>query len=50
MDSYRLLLHLMPPQGWLNDPNGLCQMNGIFHVFFQYSPEDANGGQKFWGH
>lgn len=50
-DPYRLKLHLMPPQGWLNDPNGLCQYDGIYHVFFQYVPEDAKGnGKKCWGH
>lgn len=49
-DKYKLGFHLMPPTGWLNDPNGLCQFKGIYHVFFQYSPFDANGGDKFWGH
>lgn len=50
-DPYRLMLHLMPPTGWLNDPNGLCQYRGIYHVFYQYVPEDAKGrGQKCWGH
>ena len=49
-DSHRLAFHLMPPVGWLNDPNGLCQINGTYHVFFQYSPLDAKGGEKFWGH
>lgn len=49
-DPWRLKFHLMPPVGWLNDPNGLCQMNGIYHVFFQYSPLEAAGGIKFWGH
>ena len=49
-DKYKLGFHLMPPTGWLNDPNGLCQFKGIYHVFFQYSPFDANGGEKFWGH
>ena len=42
--------HLMPPVGWLNDPNGLCQMNGVFHAFFQYSPFNPEGGVKLWGH
>ena len=36
--SFRQRLHLMPPVGWLNDPNGLCQFGGVFHAFFQYSP------------
>lgn len=49
-DRYRLGYHLMPPVGWLNDPNGLCQYRGVYHVFFQYSPFDADGGLKLWGH
>ena len=24
-DPYRQRFHLMPPVGWLNDPNGLCR-------------------------
>ena len=40
----------MPPVGWLNDPNGLCWFRGEYHVFFQYSPFDPEGGVKFWGH
>ncbi len=49
-DPNRLALHLMPPVGWLNDPNGLCQFHGQYHVFYQYSPLDANGSMKAWGH
>ena len=47
---FRTHLHLMPPVGWLNDPNGLCQFQGTYHAFFQYSPFDAEGGVKMWGH
>ena len=47
---FRQKLHLQPPVGWLNDPNGLCQFNGVYHAFFQYSPFDAEGGVKMWGH
>lgn len=47
---WRLGLHLMPPVGWLNDPNGLCFFRGEYHVFYQYSPFNAEGGIKFWGH
>ncbi len=47
---YRLHFHLMPPVGWMNDPNGLCQYGDIYHIFFQYSPLDVNGGMKAWGH
>ena len=50
LQKNRLMHHLMPPTGWLNDPNGLCYFKGRYHVFFQYAPFDANGGLKFWGH
>lgn len=49
-DGWRLGFHLMPPTGWLNDPNGLCVYGGEYHIFFQYSPFDAQGGVKMWGH
>lgn len=49
-DRYRLHFHLMPPVGWMNDPNGLCYDGTWYHVFYQYSPFDATGGVKFWGH
>ena len=38
-DEWRLGFHLMPPKGWVNDPNGLCQYKGTYHVFHQYNPE-----------
>lgn len=49
-DPWRMRFHLMPPVGWLNDPNGLCQLHGVYHVFFQYAPFEVKGGLKFWGH
>lgn len=50
-DRYRTVWHLMPPVGWLNDPNGLCEYNGCYHIFFQYTPEAASGeGYRGWGH
>ena len=49
-DPHRLAFHLMPPVGWLNDPNGLCRMGEDYHVFFQYGPFDCTGGVKHWGH
>ena len=52
-DNWRLAYHLMPPDGWLNDPNGLCQVNGQYHVYFQYAPNTPGpDGKKHrtWGH
>lgn len=49
--SFRQHMHLMPPVGWLNDPNGLFQADdGVFHAYFQYAPFDVHGGVKMWGH
>ena len=50
LQEQRALYHLMPPAGWLNDPNGLCWYKGRYHVFFQYSPFTPQGGMKMWGH
>ena len=47
---FRQKIHVMPPAGWLNDPNGLCQFGGVFHAYFQYSPFNPEGGVKLWGH
>ena len=49
-DKWRLNFHLMPPIGWLNDPNALSYFKGKYHIFFQYSPFEVEGGLKFWGH
>ena len=50
-DKWRQRLHLEPPRGWLNDPNGLSYYNGFYHVYFQYAPDSAEGGgKKCWGH
>ncbi|MEW9108529.1 MAG: sucrose-6-phosphate hydrolase [Cytobacillus gottheilii] len=49
-DPYRLNYHLMPPVGLLNDPNGLIQFKGVYHVFYQWNPFETAHGAKFWGH
>lgn len=49
--KWRQHLHIEPPSGWLNDPNGLCFFKDRYHVFFQYSPDSADGSSmKCWGH
>ena len=48
--KYRLKFHLMPPKGWMNDPNGLCFYKGLFHVFFQYAPSGPCAYERYWGH
>ena len=49
-DDSRLAYHLMPETGWLNDPNGLCQFQGLYHIYYQYTPFEPTGEIKLWGH
>jgi beta-fructofuranosidase len=49
-DPHRLGYHIMTPRGWMNDPNGLIQYNGDYHVFYQHYPYDSKWGPMHWGH
>ena len=48
--NYKLNYHLMPPTGWLNDPNGLCFYKGTYHIYYQYCKDVMGEGEKCWGH
>ena len=49
-DPLRLKYHLQPPMGWLNDPNGLCQKDGVYHIYHQFVPFYPDLCSVFWGH
>ena len=49
-DLGRPSLHIRPAQGWLNDPNGVCRIDGVYHVFFQYNPATHLHTDICWGH
>ena len=36
--------HITPQFGWMNDPNGMFQLGGLYHVFFQYNPAAGKMG------
>jgi beta-fructofuranosidase len=49
-DSLRPRFHFVSPAGWLNDPNGVSQWDGTYHLFYQYNPEGAFHHRIQWGH
>lgn len=42
--------HYRPEANWINDPNGLVQHNGWYHLFYQYNPHGDEWGDIHWGH
>lgn len=42
--------HLAPPIGWMNDPNGLCLVDGTWHAFYQHHPSADVFGPMHWRH
>jgi beta-fructofuranosidase len=49
-DPHRPIYHFLPVATWMNDPNGLIQWKGQYHLFYQYNPNGAYWGTMHWGH
>ena len=49
-EPFRPQFHFSPPEKWMNDPNGLVYNDGLYHLFYQYYPEDIVWGPMHWGH
>lgn len=50
IDAARHRLHMHPPFGWMNDPNGVCEVDGITHLFYQHNPHGRQWNTMHWGH
>lgn len=50
VDVQRPQYHFLPPDNYMNDPNGLMYFNGIYHMFYQYNNDTDASGPKSWGH
>ncbi len=49
-DFHRPRYHFLPAANWMNDPNGVIQWRGRYHLFYQYNPDGAYHANMHWGH
>jgi beta-fructofuranosidase len=49
-DPHRPRYHFLPPNNWMNDPNGLIHWGGHYHMFYQHNPNNPFWGDIHWGH
>ncbi|MBU2526212.1 MAG: glycoside hydrolase family 32 protein [Bacteroidetes bacterium] len=49
-EAFRPQYHFTPQEKWMNDPNGLVYHQGVYHLFYQYYPDDIVWGPMHWGH
>lgn len=49
-DGHRPQYHYLPPRNWMNDPNGVIQWRGEYHLFYQHHPYGAYWADMHWGH
>ena len=47
---HRPTYHFLPAANWMNDPNGVIQWRGRYHLFFQYNPDGPYHANMHWGH
>ena len=49
-NQWRPAVHYTPSQAWMNDPNGMVYVDGVYHLFYQYTPGSSTFGPVHWGH
>ena len=49
-DTQRPSYHGMPPANWTNEPHGLVEHNGQYHLFYQRTPNGPYKTLMHWGH
>ncbi len=49
-EPMRPQIHFTTKNGWINDPNGLIYLDGVYHMFFQFNPTEPKWDNMHWGH
>ena len=49
-EAFRPVYHHTPKRGWMNDPNGMFYLDGVWHLYYQYNPYGSQWGNMHWGH
>ena len=50
MKNYRPAYHYRASENWINDPCGMIQHQGVYHLYHQYNPHGDHWGDMHWGH
>ncbi|MDE6337323.1 MAG: DUF4980 domain-containing protein, partial [Muribaculaceae bacterium] len=48
--QYRPYYHQSPEYGWMNDPNGMVYVDGVWHLFYQWNPYGSKLQNMTCGH
>ena len=49
-ERFRPAYHHTPLYGWMNDPNGMFYLDGVYHLYYQYNPYGSQWENMTWGH
>ncbi|TNF28180.1 MAG: glycoside hydrolase family 32 protein [Deltaproteobacteria bacterium] len=49
-EPFRPQLGYSPRRNWMNDPNGLIYVDGVWHLYYQHNPRGDQWGNMSWGH
>ncbi|OJJ78815.1 uncharacterized protein ASPGLDRAFT_40424 [Aspergillus glaucus CBS 516.65] len=51
-EPLRPQVQFSPPEGFMNDPNGLFYdaKRSTYHYYYQYNPDEPVAGNQHWGH